>query len=150
MKETQTSGYTLKGLAIFLSFVCAAIIANLLISLMLGNSLDNTQWVIILVLSGAMLPGAFFLGRAISTQFIVNPISEHDTSTQEIIKVAEKTLLDLVNTLEQRNTDLNNTVGALEPFADKAKLVIAVAVGSFCIGFVCFFGLIYAAGVFGL
>ena len=150
MSTQNPSANTMKGFFILVSIGTTSIVASLGISLMFGETFDQTQWTVILMCVGLMIPGAFFLGRALSTQFIINPISEYDSSTEDTVKIAEKTLLELTEALQNRMTDLNKTVNALEPFSIKARNMFFIIFGAFSAGFLSFFILIYLAGFFGI
>lgn len=125
-KETLFS-YSIKGTIILVSFSFGSIAASLVLNYLLGMEMSPETFNVLGVSLVLLIPGGFYLGKAISHKFVINPIYEREEDSQEeTLKIAEKTLLDLTDTLKEQQTKLTAAVGVLEFTAQKNRILLWV------------------------
>lgn len=137
MSNDTLLSYTIKGTIILVSFAFGSIAASLLLNYFMGFELSPESLPVLGVSILLLLPGGFYLGRAISQTFVINPIYEkQEDSQEETLKIAEKTLLDLTDTLKEQQNKLTESVNVLEFTANQKRVLLYVWFSGFAMAII--------------
>ena len=127
MTQETLLSYTMKGTIIIVSFAFGSIGAALALNYFMGYAMSPESLSILTISVLAIIPGGFYLGKAISQTFVINPIYEKEEDSQEeTLKIAEKTLLDLTDVLKKEQNKLTESIHVLEFTANQRRILLFV------------------------
>lgn len=129
------TSYSFKGSLILVSFAAAQICSTIIIQYLIGNELDAQMIGVFIVCAILILPGGFYLGRAISTQLITTPYFEmEESSEKETLATTEKILKDLTEELAEKTLVFTKSTNILENFSSQIKIYAIVGLVCFLVG----------------